>query len=348
VFGPVFPSLGKSVYYVSIIDEFSMNTWIYFLRKKSEVFDKFKEFKALVENQIEKRIKVLRTDNGGEFCRNESEEFCKKCGISRQKTTLYTPQKNGVEERMNRTLMEKTRCMPSGARLGKELWAEAVRTACYLINRSPSSTLEDKTPQEVWTGKKPFLTHLKVFGCEAHVHVPKENGCKLYKKVEKCIFIGYKDGLKGYKLWKPETKKVVYRRDVVFREMKDVVKYEVLPSKEEPKKIEFDLKDDESDSTEEHEFEEEDPHTPLLRRSVQERRLPERYTRSNFRSNFSLSISDDDPRTAREEMDSEDGKLWKKAMDGEMVALEKNEAWDLVELSTREIPLATNGYLKRS
>jgi transposase InsO family protein len=75
----------------SFIDDFSRNTWIYFLRKKSEVFDKFKEFKALVENQTEKKIKVLRTDNGGEFCANEFEEFCKKCGIARQKTTPYTP-----------------------------------------------------------------------------------------------------------------------------------------------------------------------------------------------------------------------------------------------------------------
>ena len=93
VFGPVsVPSLGKSVYYVSFIDEFSRKTWIYFLRKKSEVFDRFKEFKALVENQTEKRIKVLRTDNGEEFCGNEFEELCKKCGIERQKTTPYTPQ----------------------------------------------------------------------------------------------------------------------------------------------------------------------------------------------------------------------------------------------------------------
>jgi hypothetical protein len=74
VFGPVpIPSLGKSVYYVSFIDDFSRNTWIYFLRKKSEVFDKFKEFKALVENQTEKKIKVLRIDNGGEFCGTEFE-----------------------------------------------------------------------------------------------------------------------------------------------------------------------------------------------------------------------------------------------------------------------------------
>jgi hypothetical protein len=115
VFGPMsVPSLGKSVYYVSFIDDFSRNTWIYFLRKKFEVFDRFKEFKALVENQTEKRIKVLRTDNGGEFCGNEFEEFCKKCGIARQKTTPYTPQRNGVAERMNMTLMEKARCMLSG------------------------------------------------------------------------------------------------------------------------------------------------------------------------------------------------------------------------------------------
>jgi hypothetical protein len=92
-----------------------------------------------------------------------------------------------------------------------------VGSVCYLVNRSPSSTLDDKTPQEVWTSKKSSLRHQKEFGCEAYVHVPKENKSNLDKKVEKCIFIGYKDGPKGYKLWNPKTKKVVYGRDVVFR-----------------------------------------------------------------------------------------------------------------------------------
>jgi hypothetical protein len=94
---------------------------------------------------------------------------------------------------MNMTLMEKSRSMLSGVRVRQEFWAEAVGTACYLVNRSPSSTLDDKTPHEVWTGKKPSLTHLRVFGCDAYVHVPKENMSKLDKKDEKCIFIGYKD-----------------------------------------------------------------------------------------------------------------------------------------------------------
>jgi hypothetical protein len=76
-------------------------------------------------------------------------------------------------------------------------------TTYYLVNQAPSSTLDDKTLHEVWTGKKPSLTHIKVFGCEAYVDVPKENKSKVDKKAEKCIFIGYKDGLKGYKLWNP-------------------------------------------------------------------------------------------------------------------------------------------------
>jgi hypothetical protein len=104
---------------------------------------------------------------------------------------------------MNMILMEKARSMLSGAGLGQEFWAEAVSTTCYLVNRSPSSTLDDTTPHEVWSGKKPSLQHLRVFGCDAYVHVPKENRSKLDNKAEKCIFIGYKYGVKGYNLWNP-------------------------------------------------------------------------------------------------------------------------------------------------
>jgi hypothetical protein len=139
----------------------------------------------------------------------------------------------------------------------------------------------------------------------------------------------------------------VYSRDVVFREMKDVVKQEVLPSNEKPKKIEFDLKDDESDSTEEQESKEEDPHTPVLRRLVRERGLSERYTPSDFRLSFALSITDDDPRTVREAVDLEDGNLWKRAMDEEMTYLDKNEAWDLVELPTGRNPIGNKWVFKK-
>jgi hypothetical protein len=149
--------------------------------------------------------------------------------------------------------MEKARSMLSGVGLGQELWAEAMGTTCYLVNRSPSSALDDKTPDEVWFGKKTSFKHLRLFGCDAYVHVPKENRSKLDKKVEKCIFIGYKDGVKGYNLWNPKTKKIVYNRDVVFREVKDVSKQEFLLMQDEPEKIELELDDEKSESSEEEE-----------------------------------------------------------------------------------------------
>ena len=88
--------------------------------------------------------------------------------------------------------------------LGQEFWAEVVETSCYLVNRSPSSALVDKTPHEVWNCKKPSLSHIMVFGCDAYVHVPKEKRTKLDTESDRCIFIWYKDGLKGYKLWNPK------------------------------------------------------------------------------------------------------------------------------------------------
>jgi hypothetical protein len=93
---------------------------------------------------------------------------------------------------MNMTLMERERSMLSGVRLGQEFWAEAVDTACYSINRSPSSTLDDMTPHEVWTGKRSCLTHLGVLGCDAYVHVPKENRSKMDKRLESVSLLGIK------------------------------------------------------------------------------------------------------------------------------------------------------------
>ena len=133
IFGPVpTPSLGKSQYYVSFVDDYSRYAWIYFLKSKDEVFDKFREFKALVENQSKKNIKLLRYDNGGEYGSTKFEKFCKQCGIARQNTTPYTPQQNGVAKRLNRSLMEKAHSMLNGAGIAHEFQAEVVNATCYL------------------------------------------------------------------------------------------------------------------------------------------------------------------------------------------------------------------------
>lgn len=211
-------SIGGAKYYITFIDDYSKKVFVYFLHKKSEALEKFKEFKSEVENQLECNIKCLRTDNGLEYMNNNFTEFLVKAGIIHQTTTPYTPEQNGVSERMNRTLVEKAKCLLTNAHLPKSYWAEAIHTAAYLNNRSPTRSLAFKTPEEMWSNKKPNISHLKVFGCQAMIHLPKEKRKKWDCKSQKAIFIGYCDHTKGYRFIIPTSRTVIKSRDAVFLE----------------------------------------------------------------------------------------------------------------------------------
>ncbi|GJZ97608.1 gag-pol polyprotein [Tanacetum coccineum] len=213
-------SLGGAKYFVSFIDDYSRRCWVYPIKKKSDVFEVFKVYKARVELDSGKKIKCLRTDNGGEYTGDEFDTFCRQEGIKRQFTTAYTPQQNGVAERMNRTLLERARAMLATTSLGKSFWAEAVNTACYVINRSPSTVVELKTPMEMWTGKPVDYSDLHIFGSPVYVMYNTQETTKLDSKSRKCLFLGYADGVKGYHLWDSTAHKVVVSRDVVFMEDK--------------------------------------------------------------------------------------------------------------------------------
>jgi hypothetical protein len=213
-------SLGGARYFVSFIDNFSRRCWVYPIRRKADVLAVFKTFKARVELEFEKKIKCLRIDNGGEYTSDEFDNFCQHEGIKRQFTTAYTPQQNGVAERMNKTLLERTRAMLKAAGLGKSFWAEAVNTACYVINRSPSTAIELKTPMEMWTGKPSDYSQLHIFGSPVYVMYNTQEVSKLDSKSRKYVFLGYADGVKGYRLWDPTAHKVVINRDVIFAEGK--------------------------------------------------------------------------------------------------------------------------------
>jgi hypothetical protein len=211
-------SCGGARYFVTFIDDFSRKTHVYLLKAKGEVFDKFKAYKALVENQIDMKIKTLRSDNGGEIVSKKFDNFLHECGIQRQTSAPYTPQQNGVAERANRTIMECARSMICAQGLDLEFWAEAVNTAVYIKNQSPTKALESKTPQEAWTGRKPDVSHLRVFGCKAFAHIPDEKRRKLESKSMPCVFLGYCERTKTYRLMCVETKRIIKSRDVVFLE----------------------------------------------------------------------------------------------------------------------------------
>ena len=200
---------------MTLVDDYSRRVWVYFLKNKNEASSKFKEWKLLVENKTGKKIKRLRTDNGLEYCNKEFNDFCAKHGITRLRTCIESPQQNEIVECMNRTILEKVRCLLNESSLSKRFWAQATNTTLYLINRSPSSALNFKTPMHVWSGLKPNLSHLRLFGCIAYVLI---NQGKLNLRAVKGIFIGYATGVKGYKVWLLNEKKRIISRNIVFHE----------------------------------------------------------------------------------------------------------------------------------
>jgi transposase InsO family protein len=156
----------------------------------------------------------------GEFTSCEFNEYCKNNGIKRQLTTAYTPQQNGVAERKNRTIMNMVRCLLSEKDIPKTFWPEAVNWTVYVLNRCPTLSVKNITPEEAWSGVKPSVDHFRIFGSVAHVHIPDARRTKLEDKSYMCILLGVSEESKGYRLYDPISNKIVISRDVVFEEDK--------------------------------------------------------------------------------------------------------------------------------
>nr|GFA59037.1 hypothetical protein [Tanacetum cinerariifolium] len=172
-------------------------------------------FKSEVENQLEKTIKAIRSDHGGEYINQEFKDYLKACGIVQQLTPPYTPQHNGVSERRNRTLLNMVRSMMSLATLPLSFWDYAIESAARILNMVPTKKV-DKTSYELWHRKVPNLSYLKVWGYEARMkcHTPD----KLQQRSVKCIFVGYPKETMGYYFYYPPENKIVVERYVDFLE----------------------------------------------------------------------------------------------------------------------------------
>ena len=142
-----------------------------------------------MENFTGLKINPLLTDHGGEYFSNEFEKYCIDNDIRHEMTVRYTPQQNGVSERKNRTIFEMARSMLKA------------KSSVYLLNVCPTKSVREMTPEEAWSGLKPDVSHLRVFGCVAYAHIPDQRRKKLDDKSVKCIFIKYSDPTNGYKLY---------------------------------------------------------------------------------------------------------------------------------------------------
>lgn len=338
-------SVGGSKYYVIFIDDFSRYTSIYFLKKKNEVLQKFKDFVAYAENHTGRKVKVIRSDNGGEYISNEFKQFCAERGIRREETIPMSPQQNGVSERMNRTIMESARSMLHHANLPSQFWAEAVNTAVYIRNRCPTVALEDSTPFEYWFGRKPDVKHFRVFGCNAHVHVDDVKRRKLDKKSIKCIFVGYLDTSKGYKFYDPERERMIKSRDVKFLEQdfehskwqtekgedhRELFDFEKVIGNSEAVELENEDNAEENDVVQQQD----------VRRSTRIRNVPDRLgtVTGDWWDSEELEYANlvnavrEEPTTFNEAINGENSLQWKDAVKSEYESLMKNDTWQLVDL----------------
>jgi hypothetical protein len=267
--------------------------------------------------------------------------FCFENGIRLERTVPGTPQQNGVAERMNRTLTERARSMRIQSGLPKQFWAEAINTAAYLINRGPSVPLEQRIPEEVWSGKEVNLSWLKVFGCTAYVHISDHARGKLDPKSLKCTFIGYGGDEFGYRLWDDQNKKIIRNRDVIFNEKlmyKDrSTAQSTSPVQNDP--VSTELADLSDSSVAQQVGEDPQPEEPTEQQAPQNptpmpapRRSARPHVPNRKYMNFLLLTDDGEPECYDEACQVEDSSKWELAMKDEMKSLISNKTWELAEL----------------
>jgi hypothetical protein len=212
------PTHGGARYVATFLDDYTKVSAVRLLHHKDELSATLQEIALLFENQAGKALKTIRSDRGGEFVNWQVEEWLHSKGILHDKTVPYSPQQNGAAERLNRTLMERVRAMLSDAGLPPEFWGEAMYTASYLRNRSPAAGIS-KTPYEMFTGRKPDVSHLRVFGSKVWAKRPDQLRKKLDPKAVEGRFVGYEQGTKGYRVWVADApRRITISRDVVFDE----------------------------------------------------------------------------------------------------------------------------------
>ena len=319
-------------YFVTFIDDYSRFVYIYVMKNKSEVLEKFKEYEALVTNQFGCGIKKFRCDNGGEYTSSEFKSFCVSKGIFIEYTAPYSCEMNGCSERMNRSLNEISRCLLIDSGLSLHWWPEALKFAVYVKNRSLSA--RGIIPYQAWTGKVPCYSKMRIFGCTAYVKRRNIHG-KLSDRSEKCVFIGYSSN--SYIFYSTNEKKLFVSNDVIFNENEMYAKcVEAKDNKNAPSdQVKNSIKADSNvgnpsrnvlSSGDQFASDKRDD----IRSSSRVRRMPKKF--DDYEVNLVALMSDvDAPSSYSEALCSDDSKLWHQAIQKECKNMEENGVWSVVD-----------------
>ena len=330
-------SLGGAKYFLCFTCDYSRLRIVYFLKEKSESIEKIAEMLKIVKNHRGRAPKAFQCDGGREFNNSGVQKLMKMNGVKLIVTNPYTPEQNGCAERSNRTVVELARTMLLAKNLPKFLWAEAVNTAVYILNRTGPSNVDGKTPYELFTGKTAHLNKLRVFGTKCFVHVPSQQRRKWDAKGKRGVFVGYSDEVDGYRIWIQPENSVVRSRNVVFEpeiaeQMLSLFPVDVDDGAEVDEAVP-DLQEDEklhlaAGSS-----------TDGLIESP--RHLRDRSTIKSPERLIEVMLAEiDEPRSFAEANNSRERLHWKAAMEEEMASLEENSTWTLVELPVGRKPVS--------
>lgn len=313
-------SLGGARYFCVFKDDFTHFRRIYFLREKSDVKDKLKEYLSFVQTSTGNYVKALTTDGGKEYDNKEVREILAAAGIEHHKTAPYTPQQNGVAERENRFIVECARSMLHAKDLPIQLWAEAVNTAAYVLNRTGPSPTSGKTPYELWYGKTVKVDHLRVMGTPCYVHVPKEKRQKWDRKAEKGVLVGYVDDMSSYRVWIRERNEVIISHDVTFQGESLCASMQEVDS-------------DASDAQNEELVPMDSAPEPRHRYNLRDKASIKQPDRMTLLTEAIVLLAEcAEPLTYEEAVSAADSSKWNEAMKAEIESLHANNTWTLTEL----------------
>jgi hypothetical protein len=204
---------GRTRYFLLLINNLSRYMWVMVLGSKGEAADAIRRAQATAEAECGRKLRMLRTNNNGEFTAAEFASYCADEGIQRHYSAPYSPQLNGVVERHNQTVLGMAQALLKQRGMPAVFWGEAVVTVVYILNRSPTKALNGRTPYEAWHGRKLAVSHLRVFSCLAFAKELGHVG-KLDDRSTPGVYIGYAEGSKAYGILDPETQHARRARDV--------------------------------------------------------------------------------------------------------------------------------------
>jgi hypothetical protein len=214
-------------YFMLIVDDYTRLTWVYFLKEKSEVFEKFKTYKALVESEIDLKIKCLRSYIGGEFTSKEFIHLCENHSIKRYFSSLRNPQHNGVVERKNITVQEDARTMLNESKLPKQLWRDEIYTTVHILNRAELKHNHEKTLYELWFDRTSSVKHFRIFGSKCYIKNDGDNLGKFYPRSDEGILLGYSYNKKSYSCYNLRLLKIVESANVKIDDLKKSISQDI-------------------------------------------------------------------------------------------------------------------------